>query len=62
MDRVIDSNKKYPQHQVSVIYSSTNTINDEEIRNLKSKFGDFKKYEVIINYDDAGYVKEIKIQ
>ncbi len=62
LDRVIDSNKKYPQHQVNVIYSSTNTTNEEEIRNLKSRFGDFKKYEVIINYDDAGYVKEIKIQ
>lgn len=62
LDNVITSNKKYPNHLIKVIYSSTNTTDEEVIRNLKSKFSTFKEYEVIVNYDETGYVNEIKIK
>ena len=62
LDRVITNNKKYPNHLITVIYSSTNTTDEEAIRNLKSKFSTFKEYEVIVNYDETGYVNEIKIK
>lgn len=62
LDRVIESNKKYPNHLINVVYKTTNTTIEEEIISLKSNFKTFDQYEVIINYDDAGYVNEIRIQ
>ena len=61
LDNVISSNKKYPIHQVNVIYQKANTTDGDEIRAIRDKLGDMKKYEVTVDYDDAGYVKQIKI-
>ena len=62
LDRIITNNKKYSNHLITVIYLKTNTNDEEKIRALKSKFDTYKKYEVIVNYDEKGYVNEITIK
>lgn len=62
LDNVINSNKKNPDHQINVVYNSFNTTDENEIRNMKSKFGTFDRYEVILDYDEAGYINQITIR
>ena len=62
LDDVIASNKKNPDHLITIIFGSTNTTNENEIRNLKKSINDFNQYEVIVDYDEAGYINKITIE
>lgn len=63
IDEVIKSNKKYNKHIIRIIYKSTNTTDENTIRNIKQQIGDaWSNYEVILDYDEAGYVYQITIQ
>ena len=63
LDKIITNNKTKPERTIRVIYGSTNTIDETEIRNLKKNFGDvWTNYEVILDYDDIGFVNQVTIQ
>ena len=66
LDNIIKNNNN-KEHIINVVYDSINTSNENEIRGLKDKFVNFNGYdiayyEVILGYDDAGYVNLITIQ
>ena len=61
LDKVITSNKTNPKHIITVIYNSTNTVDENEIRNIKKSLDDWTEYEVIFDYDEAGYITQVTI-
>ena len=62
LDKVITSNKKNPERLIRVIYNNTNTTDESEIRNIKKSLDDWTTYEVIIDYDDVGFINQITIE
>lgn len=62
IDHVITSNKKNPDRLIRVIYNNTNTTDESEIRNIKKSLDDWTTYEVILDYDDVGFVNQITIE
>lgn len=62
LDKVITSNKKNPDRLIRVVYNNINTTEESEIRNLKKNFDKWTNYEVIIDYDDIGFVNQITIE
>ena len=62
IDDVITNNKTNKEHIIRIVYDSTNTIDETEIRNLKKSFDDWTDYEVILDYDEKGYVNQITIE
>ena len=63
LDKIITNNKTKPERTIRVIYESTNTIDENEIRNIKNKLDKWKTdYEVILDYDDIGFVNQVTIQ
>lgn len=62
LDEVVLSNKKNPNHQITVVYGDISTNNPDEIISMKSNFEEWTKYEVILNYDSAGYINRVTIQ
>ena len=63
LDKIITNNKTNPERTIRVIYESTNTIDENEIRNIKNKLDKWKTdYEVILDYDDVGFVNQVTIQ
>lgn len=75
IDMVLDSNKKNPDHLITVCYKDTCTTDDREIRNIKKTFTEnipmsdpdwydksTKDYDVILDYDDVGYINKVTIE
>ena len=62
LDKVITNNKTNPERILTIIYKDTNTSDVELIKNIKSNFDDWTKYEVSLNYNEEGYVHEIVIE
>ena len=62
IDDVIASNKKEIEHKITIIHNELTTQDEEELRNLKNKFEDFKNYEVILDYDENNLVYQITIR
>lgn len=62
LDNVITNNKTNSNHILRVIYGDTNTIDESEIRNLKKKLDIWTQYEVIIDYDEVGFVNQVTIE
>lgn len=62
LDNIITSNKKNSDHIIKVIYGSTNTTDESEIRNIKKQLDDWTEYEVIFNYDDFGFINQVTIE
>lgn len=62
LDDVITNNKTNKDHILSVMYKDTNTTDVEIIKNLKSNFDEWTKYEISLDYDENGYVNQITIE
>lgn len=63
LDDIITNNKTNKERTIRVIYGNINTVDESEIRNLKKSFGDvWNDYEVILDYDDIGFVNQITIE
>ena len=63
LDKIITNNKTKPDRIIRVIYGSINTTDENEIRNIKSKLDEWKTdYEVILDYDEIGFVNQVTIQ
>ena len=60
LDDIIESNKT-KDRTVTLIYNGKSVTDETEIINIKHELGDWDDYEVIVNYDDKGYVNEIKV-
>lgn len=62
LDDVITNNKTNKDHILNVMYKDTNTTDVEIIKNLKSNFDEWTKYEISLDYDENGYVNQIRIE
>ena len=62
LDKVIISNKKQSEHIINVTNDGNSTTDEEEIRNIKKNLDSSKEYEVILDYDEEGYVNSITIE
>lgn len=61
LDDVITNNKTNSEHIISVSYNAINTTDENEIRNIKKSLDTWTEYEVILNYDDIGFVNQVTI-
>ena len=62
IDDVITCNKKEIEHKITVIHNELTTQDEDELRNLKSKFENFTSYEVILDYDENDLVYQVTIR
>ena len=66
LDDVITNNKTKQDHIITVSYGSTETQDEEAIRTIKSNFtkqeNQHVNYEVILDYNENGYVNKITIR
>ena len=75
IDNIISSNKKNSDHIITLCYQNTCTEDENEMRTIKKNFTEkiptsdpnwFEKttqyYDIILDYDEAGYVNEITIE
>ena len=61
LDRVITNNKT-EERKITVKYNDIETLNEEEIRNIKRKFETFDECEIIYEYDENGFINKIIIE
>ena len=62
LDAIITSNKTNKEHIIAVVYGNTNTTNDSEIKNIKKQLDKWTEYEVILDYDEVGFVNKVTIE
>ena len=62
LDKIITNNKTNPDRILTVIYKDINTSDVEIIKNLKSNFDDWTKYEISLNYNEEGYIYQFVIE
>ncbi len=53
--------KKEKEHVINVTYKETTTHDTNELISLKKAFEDNSKYEVIMDYNEKGYITKITI-
>lgn len=58
LDEIISSNQKNPNRIILLEYNEIITSDAEEIRNIKYNLN-AKKYEVILEYDDDGFINKV---
>ena len=58
----VASNNEKNSRKVTVVYGETTVSEPEEIRNLKSSFDEWTKYEVVFAYDEIGYINQVTIR
>ena len=61
IDQVIMKMKKNKDHTIKVIYKDITTSDAIELINLKKIIEDQNKYEVILDYDNNGYINQVTI-
>lgn len=66
LNEIINSNKKYKDHQINVIYKENNTNKIEGIVEIRDSLKEieaynFYEYNVMIDYDDNGYINKYTI-
>ena len=62
LDLIITNNKTKKQYVITVSRNGVETTDEEEIRSFKSGIDTFADYEVIIDYNDAGYINKVTIR
>lgn len=62
LDRAVTSNKTNTEKIIVVKYNGIETSVPEEITQLKKKLEQFTQYEVILDYDNEGYINCITIE
>ena len=61
LDKVIESNKTN-ERKITVKYNEINTQNTDEIQNLKLSLKDTDNFDVVFEYDEQGYISELKFE
>lgn len=61
LDKINLSNQKNPDKIIIVEYNETTTTDGDEIRAMKKSLSK-SEYEVILEYDEVGFIKKVKIQ
>jgi hypothetical protein len=61
LDKVVTNNKKEKEHIITVKYNETVSNNTEDIVKLKHSLEAGKKYEILLDYDETGYVNQVTI-
>lgn len=61
-DDIVTNNKTNKEHIVTLVFNDNNTSNVDTIIDLKKVLNDSTDYEVILDYDDNGYVYMITIE
>lgn len=62
LDAVIDSNRKYENHQITVIIEGITSADSDTITNVKNSLDDFTTYNVSYQYDQIGYINQVSFQ
>lgn len=62
LDAVIDSNRKYENHQITVSIEGINSNDGSAITNVKNSIDDYTNYNVNYGYDQTGYINQITFQ
>lgn len=62
IDDVITNNKTNNEHIIELAFNDINTIDPNEMKNIKNKINIFGTYEVSLDYDVNGYVNKITIE
>ena len=62
IDKVITNNKTNDKHIITVAFDNVKSTDSDEIRNIKKSLGDWTEYEVILDYDEDGFVNLITIE
>lgn len=62
IDEIITNNKTNSEHIITVVYGDINSTDSDEIRSIKKKLDDWTDYEVILDYDENGFVNLITIE
>ncbi len=61
LDNIIDSNKRNDK-KITLIFNGKSTTDETEILNIKHDLKNNDNFEVSVNYDDDGYINEIKAE
>ena len=61
-DEVIESNTKNKDRQISITFKGQTSSDSDKIRDYKKGLDSWTKYEVIMNYDDDGYINKIEVK
>lgn len=61
LDKVINNNKTNSNHIITVIYNENNTTDSNHIVELKRLLDETKEYEIMLDYDENGYVNQVTI-
>lgn len=61
LDEIITSNKT-EERKITVKYNDVETQDEEEIKNIKRKLGDFVDYEITCEYDENGFINKAIIE
>lgn len=61
LDQIMKSNKTNDR-KITVKYNETETQDTEEIKKLKTNIDEFGSYEISLEYDEEGYIKEAIIE
>ena len=61
LDKVVTNNKKEKEHVITVKYNETVSNKTEDIVKLKHSLETGKMYEVLLDYDENGYVNQVNI-
>lgn len=62
IDKVITNNKTNDKHIITVVFNDINSTDSDVIRSIKKSLGDWAEYEVILDYDDKGFVYLVTIE
>lgn len=62
LDAVIDSNRKYENHQITITIEGVTSADSATITNIKNSIDDFTTYNVSYQYDQTGYINQVLFQ
>lgn len=62
LDAIIDSNRKYENHQITVTIEGVTSADSGAITNVKNSIDNFTTYNVNYGYDQAGYINQVSFQ
>ena len=61
LDKVVTNNKTEKEHIIKVKYNETVSNKPEDIVKIKHSLETGKMYEVLLDYDENGYVNQVNI-
>lgn len=62
LERSITNNKTNKDRKITVVYNDITTQDPEQILEIQKQLIQFKEYDVMLDYDEDGFVSEITIK